>query len=90
MTTQFQTALYAARRCTRSLAQYQHTSKHQAFTRQGANMEKTWTYREIELREVIAKEIEGHYLSGLDERDEFDTMWNNGMKHAAEIVRGNK
>ncbi len=53
-------------------------------------MEKTWTYREMELREVIAKEIEGHYLSGLDERDEFDTMWNNGMKHAAEIVRGKK
>ena len=53
-----QTALYAARRCTRSLARHQHTSKHQAFTRQVANMEKTWTYREAELREEIAKAIE--------------------------------
>ena len=53
-------------------------------------MEKTWTYRELEMREQIAQEIEQHYLSGLDERDEFDTMWNNGMKHAAGIVRGVK
>lgn len=50
--------LYAARRCTRSLARHQRTSKVQAFTRQGANMEKTWTYRELELREEIAKAIE--------------------------------
>jgi len=53
-----QTALYAARRCTRSLARHQHTLKHQAFTGQVANMEKTWTYREAELREEIAKAIE--------------------------------
>ncbi len=53
-------------------------------------MEKTWTYRELELRETIAKEIESKYPSGLDERDEFDTMWKNGMKYAAEIVRGVK
>ena len=53
-------------------------------------MQKTWTYRETEMRELIAREIENHLLSGLDERDEFDTMWNNGMKHAIEIVRGAK
>lgn len=53
-----QIVLYAARRCTRSLAQHQHTSKHQASTRQAADMEKTWTYRELELREEIAKAIE--------------------------------
>lgn len=90
MTIQFQIVLYAARRCTRSLAQLRPYLEHRDSIRQGAKMEKTWTYREMELREVIAKEIEGHYLSGLDERDEFDTMWNNGMKHAAEIVRGKK
>jgi hypothetical protein len=56
--TSSQIALYAARRCTRSLAQHQHTSKHQAFTRRAANMEKTWAYREAELREEIAKAIE--------------------------------
>lgn len=53
-------------------------------------MEKTQKYRELELRELMAQEIESQYLSGLDERDEFDTMWNNGMKHAAEIIRGKK
>jgi hypothetical protein len=58
-----QTVLYAARRCTRSLAQHQHTLKHQAFTEQVADMEKTWAYREAELREEIAKAIEtGSYL----------------------------
>lgn len=81
--------LYAARRCTRSLARHQHTSKHQAFTRQGANMEKTWTYRELEIREQIAKEIEKH-ISEEDLRDEFDQMWRNGMIYAIEIVRGVK
>jgi len=63
MMTSFQIALYAAKRCTKSLAQYQHTSRHQAFTRQVADMEKTWAYREAELREEIAKAIEtGSYL----------------------------
>ena len=56
--TSFRIALYAARRCTKLLARYQHTLKHQAFTRRVANMEKTWTYREMELREEIAKAIE--------------------------------
>jgi len=85
-----QIVLYAARRCTKSLAQHQHTLEAQASIRQEAKMEKTWTYRELELRKTIVKEIESKYLSGLDERDEFDTMWNNGMKYAAEIVRGVK
>jgi hypothetical protein len=58
MTIQFQTALYAAKRCTRSSAQRQQSFAHQASTRQAANMQKTWTYREMELREEIAKAIE--------------------------------
>lgn len=55
---QFQSVLYAARRCTRSLVQPRPYLRHQDFTRQGANMEKTCTYREMELREEIAKAIE--------------------------------
>jgi hypothetical protein len=63
MMTSSQIVLYAARRCTRSLAQYQHTLKHQASIGLGAEMEKTWAYREAELREEIAKAIEtGSYL----------------------------
>jgi hypothetical protein len=58
MMTPSQIVLYAARRCTRSLAQHQHTLEAQASIRQGAKMEKTWTYRELELREEIAKAIE--------------------------------
>lgn len=53
-----QTALYAARRCTRSLAQRQRISKVQAFIGLGAELEKTWIYREAELREEIARAIE--------------------------------
>jgi hypothetical protein len=53
-------------------------------------MEKTWTYRELELRETIAKEIENRLMGADDVRDEFDTMWNNGMSYAIEIVRGGK
>lgn len=90
MTTQSQIVLYAARRCTRSLVQRRPYLGHQGSTQQEAKMEKTWSYRELEMREVIAKEIESQLLSDLDERDEFDTMWNNGMKHAVEIVRGSK
>jgi len=61
--TSSQIVLYAARRCTKSLAQYQRTLRHQAFTRRVADMEKTWAYREAELREQIAKAIEtGNYL----------------------------
>jgi len=90
MTTQFQTALYAARRCKKLLVQHQHTLEAQASIQQEAKMEKTQTYREIELREEMAQLIESRLLSGLDERDEFDVMWNNGMKFAAEIIRGSK
>ncbi len=85
-----QIVLYAARRCTRSLAQHRHTLEAQASIRQEANMEKTWTYRELELRETIAKEIENRLMGADDVRDEFDTMWNNGMSYAIEIVRGGK
>jgi hypothetical protein len=63
MMTPSQIALYAARRCTKSSAQRQRISKVQAFTRRAANMEKTWAYREAELREQIAKAIEtGSYI----------------------------
>ena len=53
-------------------------------------MEKTWTYRELEIREQIAQEIEKHFLTEEFEQDELDTMWNSGMKYAAKIVRGLK
>lgn len=88
MTTQSQIVLYAARRCTRSLVQPRPYLGHQGSTQQEAKMEKTWSYRELEMREVIAKEIESQLLSGDDERDEYDTMFNNGMKFATNIVRG--
>ena len=88
MTTQSQIVLYAARRCTRLLVQPRPYLGHQGSTKQGAKMEKTWSYRELEMREVIAKEIESQLLSGDDERDEYDTMFNNGMKFATNIVRG--
>ena len=52
-------------------------------------MEKTWTYREMELREQMAQEIEKNF-NDEEIRDDFDQMWRNGMKYAAEIVRGGK
>jgi hypothetical protein len=87
MMTPSQIALYAARRCTRSSAQRQRISKVQAFIRQGANMEKTWTYRELELREEIAKAIE-KVLDTYELQDDSDTMWAAGMNYAAQIARG--
>jgi chaperonin GroEL (HSP60 family) len=39
---------------------------------------------------TIAKEIENRLMGADDVRDEFDTMWNNGMSYAIEIVRGGK
>lgn len=50
-------------------------------------MEKTWAYREKELREEIAKEIE-KALDSYEIQNDSDTIWTAGINYAAQIARG--
>jgi len=53
-------------------------------------MEKTWTYREIELRETIANEIENSLNQGRPVDNDLNALWTGAIQLAANIARGQK